>query len=478
MKVKKDLIEFQLGGGGFGTFGDDTSTSANIPLLDKSSREKELEKRIKDEDDRDRRRRLERELDDLRDRRESENRRIMAERARIEEAKRERIADERLRGGSRFNLRYEDRVPAGMRPEDVMAALAEYVDFGGRPGPSAAGAAPPTAELTMLRKGLSREEAERLFGAGGELVRAARRGPAGHHFGVQCRRSARPPPILSTTCSSVTRLSPDNPQIEAVKAWLIHCKNVGFGPISGRMLGTGERATGGFMKRLLTIAGLLAMAAPGFAADSPKQVTFSKDVAPIFQKKCQECHQPNSIAPMSLITYQEARPWARSIKERVATRQMPPWHIDKTVGVQHFKNDMSLSDEQIDTIVRWVDAGAPQGDPKDMPPPVPLVTDNGWKGQRDGFGPPDLTVKSPEYTMPAEHQDVWFRPMSDIPMTEPRWVKMVEIRPTNMKSRKIIHHSIAYLVLNNDPDAVNQGTANGPDRSGRSPTIWSTAARS
>ena len=121
------------------------------------------------------------------------------------------------------------------------------------------------------------------------------------------------------------------------------------------------------MKRLLTIAGLLAVAAPGFAADSTKQVTFSKDVAPIFQKKCQECHQPNSIAPMSLITYQEARPWARSIKERVATHQMPPWHIDKTVGVQHFKNDISLSDEQIDTIVQWVDAGAPQGDPKDMP---------------------------------------------------------------------------------------------------------------
>ena len=124
------------------------------------------------------------------------------------------------------------------------------------------------------------------------------------------------------------------------------------------------------MKRVLTIAGLLAIAAPGFAADSPKQVTFSKDVAPIFQKKCQECHQPNSIAPMSLITYQEARPWARSIKERVATRQMPPWHIDKTVGVQHFKNDMSLSDEQIDTIVRWIDAGAPAGDPKDAPAPV------------------------------------------------------------------------------------------------------------
>ncbi len=148
------------------------------------------------------------------------------------------------------------------------------------------------------------------------------------------------------------------------------------------------------MKRLLSIAALLAVAAPGFAADTPKQVTFSKDVAPIFQKKCQECHQPNSIAPMSLITYQEARPWARSIKERVATRQMPPWHIDKTVGVQNFKNDMSLSDEQIDTIVRWVDAGAPQGDPKDMPPPPPLVTDNGWKASARRLRParPDREV--------------------------------------------------------------------------------------
>jgi len=220
------------------------------------------------------------------------------------------------------------------------------------------------------------------------------------------------------------------------------------------------------MKYAISLAAVLAIAAPALAADAAKPVTFSKDVAPIFQKKCQECHQPGSIAPMSLITYQEARPWAKSIKERVAQHQMPPWHIDKTVGVQKFKNDMSLSDEQIDTIVKWVDAGAPQGDPKDLPPAVPLITDNGWKGQRDGFGAPDLVVKSSEYTMPAEHQDVWYRPMSDIPLTEPRWVKMVEIRPTNLKARRIVHHSIAYLVLNNDPDAVNTGTANGPSPRG------------
>jgi hypothetical protein len=164
VKVKKDLIEFQLGGGGFGTFGDDTSTSANIPLVEKSSRERDLEKRIKDEDDRDRRRRLERELDDLRDRRERENRRIMAERARIEEQKRQRIAEERLRGGSRFNLRYEDRVPAGMRPEDVVSALAEYIDFGG-PEARPSAPPPPMGDVSMVRKGLSRGETERLFGS-------------------------------------------------------------------------------------------------------------------------------------------------------------------------------------------------------------------------------------------------------------------------------------------------------------------------
>src|SRR2546425_11098972 len=101
---------------------------------------------------------------------------------------------------------------------------------------------------------------------------------------------------------------------------------------------------------------LLALVTAAYGATN-SQVTFSKDVAPILQAKCQECHQPNSIAPMSLITFQEARPWARSIKEPVASRQMPPCHIDRSVGVQKFKNDMALSDEQVDTIVKWVDQG-------------------------------------------------------------------------------------------------------------------------
>ena len=139
VKFKKDLIEFQLSGGGFGTFSDDTSTSVSIPLIEKSAREKELETLVSEERDSRRRRDLQRELNDLRDRRERENRRIEAERVRAEEAKKERIANQRLRGGSRFNIRYQGSVPSGIRPEEVMATLEEFVRFSGYgfPAPAA-----------------------------------------------------------------------------------------------------------------------------------------------------------------------------------------------------------------------------------------------------------------------------------------------------------------------------------------------------
>src|SRR6202158_2495858 len=166
VKVKKDLIEVQLGGGGFGTFGDDTSTSVTMRLVEKSEREKNLEKRVREEDDRDRRRELQRDLDGLRDRRERENRRITEEHERAEALKRERIAGERLRGGSRFNVRYADRVPADIRPEELIAALTEYVDFGNGDA-RGRGALPPSAtagNISLLRKGMLRGDAERAFG--------------------------------------------------------------------------------------------------------------------------------------------------------------------------------------------------------------------------------------------------------------------------------------------------------------------------
>jgi len=160
IKLKKDLIEFQIGGGGFGTFGDDTSTSSNVHLLEKSDREKDLEKRIKDEKDKDRKRALQRDLDDLRDRRERENRILRAESERIEEAKKERIAAQRLHSGSRFNLRWSSKVPVNLTSEDVVKALAEYIDFRGELPASR----PATGDLSLVRKGMLRDEAERAFG--------------------------------------------------------------------------------------------------------------------------------------------------------------------------------------------------------------------------------------------------------------------------------------------------------------------------
>jgi hypothetical protein len=133
VKIKKDLIEFQLAGGGFGTFGDDTSTSVNMPFVEKSQRERDLEKRVKTEDDAHKRRELEHELAGLRDKRERENRRIDAARIEAEARKRDRVAEQRLQGGSRFNLRYDGIVPRDLRPGDLAAALGPFVDITGEP---------------------------------------------------------------------------------------------------------------------------------------------------------------------------------------------------------------------------------------------------------------------------------------------------------------------------------------------------------
>ena len=132
---------------------------------------------------------------------------------------------------------------------------------------------------------------------------------------------------------------------------------------------------------------LIAMSAQG-------QVTFTKDVAPILAEHCQVCHRANTFAPMSLMTYQEARPWAKSIKAKVAAREMPPWFIDKNVGIQHFSNDVSLSDQDIATIVKWVDSGAPEGNPKDMPPRASIP-------ERAGMA----NWQARSYCEPAERRD-------------------------------------------------------------------------
>jgi hypothetical protein len=171
--------------------------------------------------------------------------------------------------------------------------------------------------------------------------------------------------------------------------------------------------------------------------------TFTKDVAPIFQKSCQACHHPGTSAPMSLVSYEDARPWARSIRQRVAARDMPPWHLDKTVGIRHYKNDRSLSDGEIATIVRWVDNGAPQGNPADMPPALAFRPETDWF-----IGEPDLKVTTPsEFTMYANGPDWWIDQFAEVQLTEDRWIKAMEIKPSNPK---VVHHVVVYAI---EPDA-------------------------
>jgi hypothetical protein len=184
-----------------------------------------------------------------------------------------------------------------------------------------------------------------------------------------------------------------------------------------------------------------------FAGDNAnsgaKPVTFTKDIAPIFQRSCQTCHHAGTSAPMSLVTYNEARPWAKSIKEHVATRDMPPWHLDKTVGIRKYKNDRSLNDAEIATIVKWVDSGAPQGDAADMPAPLTFAPENSWY-----IGKPDLLVTTDkDFTMYPAGPDWWIDQYAEVKIPEDRWIKAMEIKPSNPK---IVHHAVIYAI---EPDA-------------------------
>ena len=129
---------------------------------------------------------------------------------------------------------------------------------------------------------------------------------------------------------------------------------------------------------------------------------------------------------------------------------MPPWHIDKSVGIQDFQNDRSLSNLEIDTIVRWVDGGAPQGSPADMPPPAVFADDDVWNFADRFGGPPDLIVRSTPYTMPALAQDHWWKPVVPSGLTEDRWVRAIEIRPSTVDGRRITHHALAMLEQDED----------------------------
>jgi len=196
---------------------------------------------------------------------------------------------------------------------------------------------------------------------------------------------------------------------------------------------------------LFTTTATVAQRAP---ATGP-QVTFTKDVAPILYKSCIRCHRPEELAPMSLLTYNDARPWAQSIKNRVSKREMPPWFLDKTIGIQKYKNDPSLSDEEIATIVKWADTGAQQGNPADMPKMPEAETLSTWR-----IGTPDVIVHYPAYKMPATGPDLYGNLEAPFGTTEDRYIKAIQSRVVDGGSRKVVHHALSYAV---DPDDQGDG---------------------
>ena len=245
----------------------------------------------------------------------------------------------------------------------------------------------------------------------------------------------------------------------------------------------------------LSAVWLAVAAVPAAAEDRP--VTFTKDVAPILQKHCQQCHRPDTIAPMSLITYEQVRPYARAIKQRTQLAYvlgnrgaMPPWFLERNVGIQQIKDDVRLSDAQIAMLAKWADSGAPEGNKADMPPPLVFADDSVWT-----IGKPDLIAASPTVIVKATAPE-WWGTLDDTPtdLPEDRYAMSVETKETSNLPRStaenktgvgdgklsnyVFHHNFLTVRRPNaqpdDPDgaprqiAINSGN--------RSAEIWGDEA--
>jgi hypothetical protein len=181
------------------------------------------------------------------------------------------------------------------------------------------------------------------------------------------------------------------------------------------------------------VAAVVMAAGPAAAQPAQNAPTFTKDVAPVLYKHCTTCHRPGEIAPMSLLTYEQARPWARSIRDNVVNGVMPPWHADPAHG--KWVNDRSLTPQEKEVIVRWVDAGAPQGNAADLPK-APVYAE-GWT-----IGQPDAVVTmAQDYAVPAEGEIEYQYFEMQTNFAEDKWVQALEVRPGN---RGVVHHILVY----------------------------------
>lgn len=196
----------------------------------------------------------------------------------------------------------------------------------------------------------------------------------------------------------------------------------------------------GLLAALLTVTGAIEVSATDGPAtrppppDTAETFTYSKHISRIFQKRCQDCHRPGEVAPMALLSYEDARPWARSIKKYVLSGEMPPWHADPKYG--RFKNDARLPQEEIDAIVAWVDAGAPEGNPEELPPPKTFS--EGWR-----IGEPDAVFALPvrfKVKPEGEVEYQYFSVQTDF--EEDKWIQAAEARPGN---REVVHHIIVFI---------------------------------
>src|SRR5262245_56391244 len=188
---------------------------------------------------------------------------------------------------------------------------------------------------------------------------------------------------------------------------------------------------------LLSAVFILCLACPASAANVvPDNPTFPEDILPIFQRSCQSCHRPGQMAPFSLLTYDDARPWVRSIKSNVEARYMPPWHLDRTVG--EYDPDPSLTDAEIATIAKWVDSGALRGDMKNAPAPIDWP-ENTWR-----FGEqPDVIIKSPRIDVPAHSAELYPDPEVPSGLAEDRYIKWIQVLPGDAK---ITHHVMVFSI--------------------------------
>ena len=223
-----------------------------------------------------------------------------------------------------------------------------------------------------------------------------------------------------------------------------------------------KEESGGRHVRWSVAPAVAAMAALALAGNATAQseggasVTYSREVSRVMQENCQICHQPGQIGPMSLMTYQQVRRYARRIRDLVANREMPPYHYDADVGIQELDGDWRLSQADINTVIAWVDAGTPEGDPADLPAPRDFPDMSEWRLAAD-FGQPDHVIKSAAWDVPANGQDLWWEPQVPTGITEERCIKAIETKPSVAAHGSTHHANSQFLTQNEEGEWVTFG---------------------